>query len=134
MNERTPRLWKHIEPSQVGDALVLHQNETRNCKFEAGIVTTGRQRVFSAYYVRVDLPDGSSRRGEHRDGPVQALRHLSCLLKDDDMHLIAAGLDERFYESGLSAQSSWGYLHGEDRAFHMMEVPRATSADRQGPS
>jgi hypothetical protein len=38
--------------------------------------------------------------------------------------LLCAGLVDGFYESGLSADTGYGYIDGYPRAVHMMERPR----------
>jgi len=115
--------WKHYEEQMTGLIAAKIGFTMHYCHCEIGVITTGRQRVFSRYYVRVRLPNGTTECGEDHDGPVQALRRLNDLLKSCGVRLLAAGLDPRFYESGLSSQTSWGYLEGEHRAYHMIEAP-----------
>ncbi len=121
--------WEHYEISSTCVSTVIVDDHVENWACEMGVVTTGRQRVFSRWFVSVRLPDGSCGSGEHRDGPVQALRCLDDAFRLLDLRLLAAGLDTRFYESGLSTQSSWGYIDGEARAYHMMEVPPPRHSD-----
>lgn len=115
--------WEHYERHMTGKVAATCGGRALQYHFEIGAITTGRQRVFSRFFVRVKLPDGADVSGEDTGGPVQALRRLNETLLLKGIRLHAAGLDPRFYESGLSSQSSWGYLDGEDRAYQMMEFP-----------
>lgn len=130
MKQRAPRLWKHFERSETGETAIIASCGVFNIPYDYGQVTTGRQRVFAAYYVRVNLPDGTSRCGENRDGAVQALRNLATQLSGQNLFLLAAALDPRFYSTGLTGPGPWGYIEGQDdRAYHMMELPPPKDRD-----
>ena len=123
--------WEHYESRMTGKAAVIVDGHSEDWDFSVGIVTTGRQRVFSRWFVQVCLPDGSRGSGESSDGPVQALRRLDDAFHLMGIRLLASGLDPRFYESGLSSGSCWGFMEGDPagRAYSMMEVPPPNHRD-----
>ncbi|WP_150131875.1 hypothetical protein [Sphingomonas carotinifaciens] len=91
--------------------------------YEMGIVSTGRSRVFAGHFVGVTLPSGTEFSGEDEHSLRAALRKLDAHLGAVDLELRSVGLDPRFSESGLSVDTGWGYVPGEEGAVHMMDVP-----------
>lgn len=121
--------WQHYKPWATGTACVIDEADVINCPFELGAICTGRQRVFHRYFVRVQLPDGSSAMGEHEHSLRRALYSLSDELRRHDLGLLAAGLSDDWYESGLSFNSGQGYMPTLSRTVHMMEVPPLPEPD-----
>jgi hypothetical protein len=72
--------WEHFEVREAGLVTVITRKSLVQWPVESGIVTTGRQRVFSRYFVRIKLPSGELATGADRAGPVQALRNLAAQL------------------------------------------------------
>lgn len=121
--------WRHYENWATGTACVIDDPIAVNCPFELGAICTGRQRVFHRYFVRVQLPDGSSAMGEHEHSLRDALYALSDELRRHDLGLLAAGLSDDWFESGLSFNSGQGYMPSLSRTVHMMEVPPLPEPD-----
>jgi len=115
--------WKHYEPHQTGTTCVIDHVRDRECRFEMGSLNTGRQRVFSRYYVKVTLPDGSEITGEDPHNIRAALKDVDRQLSARHLILVAAGVEPEFSESGLSHNSGYGYLPNVDGAVHMMDLP-----------
>lgn len=123
--------WQHFEPWATGTACVIDEADAINCPFEIGAICTGRQRVFHRYFVRVQLPDGSSAMGEHEHSLRDALYALNDELNRRHLALLAAGLLNGWYESGLSFNSGQGYMPSLSRTVHMMEVPPLPEPDQE---
>ncbi len=100
-----------------------------------GTVTTGRTRVFHGYFVEVKGPSGEVWLGEDRHSVRNALRQASDLAGQVGWIVLAIGLESDWRESGLSANSGYGYHPAyPDRAVHMLEPPpRERSAHRDNP-
>lgn len=89
-------------------------------RVEFGTVTTGRQAVWAGFYVRVEVGDREWL-AEDPHSLRRALRGVEAELNKDDLWLQAFGLDPEWRESGLSANSGWGYYPDCDGAVHMLE-------------
>ena len=57
---------------------------------------------------------------------------MFATMKADGLHLACAGLDQRFYTTGLSDGSGFGFLRGleEEGAFHIFDQVFASGADQ----
>ena len=115
--------WKHYEPEQRGTTCVIDREQVRDLPYEIGHVSTGKQKVFHRYYVKITLADGSEIIGEDPHNIRTALFHVDQELGKRHCILIAAGVEKDFSESGLSHNSGYGYLPNIDRAIHMMDLP-----------
>jgi hypothetical protein len=51
--------WRHYESWQTGKTCVIEGKYSYTCPFEIGQITTGKQRVFHGYFVRIRLHDGT---------------------------------------------------------------------------
>lgn len=121
--------WQHYEPYSTGLACVIDGDIEIACPFELGVIATGKQRVFHAYYVQIQLPDGTTITGLDRHSVRAALYSSGDMLRERGLGLLAAGLLDDWYESGLSFNSGYGYLPTHDRAIHMMEMPPPPKRD-----
>lgn len=115
--------WHHYEPRTTGLACVIDQDRDFDCPFEIGVITTGKQRVFHRYYVKVIAPDGHEVIGTSEHSLREALLNVDRQLDQRELTLLAAGTYPEFFESGLSANSGFGYLPTVDHAVHMMDMP-----------
>lgn len=121
--------WKHYEGWKQGTAAVVVEDEIGECDYDFGAISTGRQRVFHRYYVRVEFPDGGVLVGEDPYGVHAALGDLNRQLQYRGIRLVAAGLDPDWVESGLSQNTGFGYLPDCDHAVHMFEIPPTSTPD-----
>lgn len=115
--------WHHYEPHTTGLTCVIDQDRDFDCPFEIGVITTGKQRVFHRYYVKVIAPDGHEVIGTSEHSLREALLNVDRQLDQRELTLLAAGTYPEFFESGLSANSGFGYLPTVDHAVHMMDMP-----------
>lgn len=115
--------WRHYESWARGKTCVIEGKYSYTCDFQIGQITTGKQRVDHGFFVRIHLHDGALVTGEDRYTLRDALFDLNRQLEEKGMLLLAAGLEPRFSESGLSFNSGFGYLSDCDHAVHMMEIP-----------
>lgn len=116
--------WKKHRPRREGECQIDLKGEGIIAEFEMGIIETGRQRVYSGHYIKVISPDGEEWLGEDASSVRGALRALDDEVGRDGGRLLCAGLHDGFYESGLSADTGYGYIDGYPGALHMMERPR----------
>jgi hypothetical protein len=112
--------WMNFDIWRTGEAHVVIGGIDTPCKFDIGIIVTGKQRVFKAFYIRIELPSGEEIHGEDQYGVRAAMFALSGELGKRDIMLNAVGLRDDFYESGLSFNSGQGYLKGSAHPVHMM--------------
>lgn len=86
-----------------------------------GRIETGRSRMFIGYFASVEI-DGEPVTGADSSGIVFALRNCAEKLRARGVVLDAPALSERFYESGLSENSGWGYMRdGDDEPVHYID-------------
>lgn len=124
-------VWEHFEVHTLGLVTVITSNSVSELPVEWGCVTTGRQRVFSRFFVRIELSSGELVTGEDRRSPVHALQSLDEKLKRSSVFVVAAGLDVRWYQTGLTDRTCWGYIEGEelDGAYEMLQLPPVQPRD-----
>jgi hypothetical protein len=130
LNEARP--WKKYQnrirpvliasPADVGDANAIVMEAM--CHY--GDVCTGRSEVFWGFAARVVSPLGEEWLGEDRHSLRSAFQQAGDAAQHDGWSLIALGCTPEFRESGLSANSGYGYHPAyPDRAVHMLEpIPR----------
>lgn len=127
---RINMVWRHFEAWQSGTAYITGGGRDFDCHYDIGTITTGKQRVFHRFYISVVLLDGNTVVGEDPYNVLSALYVLDRELRNRGMTLLVAGLDDQFRESGLSANSGYGYLPNIDRAIHVMDTPPPRQPDR----
>lgn len=121
--------WKNYQQRRTGECHIDLDGEGILAEFEMGIIETGRQRVFAGHYIKVIGPDGEEWLGEDTSSMRAALRALDKEIESNGGRLLCAGLLDGFHESGLSADTGYGYIRGYPRAVHMMERPRLLAID-----
>lgn len=115
--------WRQDEVWKTGLASIVRPEGQLECNWCIGIVATGRQRVFHAYFVEITTPAGETYRGEDRYGIVAALESLAEKVAGHGWKLAVAGLAPEWGESALSSNSSFGWWDGHDEPVHMMDPP-----------
>lgn len=116
--------WKHYEIWRTGTVTINHVDQEAHCNFAIGGITTGKQRVFHRFYIRLTLPDGAQVIGEDQHNLRSALFDVGIELNKLGITLSVAGLDERFYETGLSHNSGLGYIDDIGRVGMMEPIQR----------
>lgn len=123
------RQWRNYRGEQrqcsIGN-LVAHPalDQPKSATVIFGTVDTGRQRVWAGYFVRVEM-DGRTWLGEDAHSLRRALRGLENSLNADGYSLLVIGLDADWRESGLSANTGWGFCSDVEGAIHML-VPKSS--------
>ena len=98
-----------------------------NVPAQCGVVLTGKQRVFAGYFVQVVLPSGDEVLAEDPHILWKALARVEQKLNALGWSLDAVGLDPNWQESGLSANSAYGYHPDFKGAVHFFEpLPKTT--------
>jgi hypothetical protein len=115
--------WRHYEVRASGATLIEDDDNPIAATYEMGIISTGLSRVFAGHFVSITLPSGTDFSGEDEHSLRAALRKLAAHLAAVDLELRCFGMEDDFSESGLSADTGFGYLPGYDSAIHMMDVP-----------
>ena len=114
-------IWKKYEGHRSGECWIDLAGEVW-AEFEVGVIETGRQRVYEGLYLKITMSDGRSWIGEDRWSRLTALHDVSRQIEAEGGTMMCVGLDPRFYESGLSAGSGYGYIDGHCGALYMMEL------------
>lgn len=117
--EITRRPWRHYHVTKRGQCSLQKLGQPLIGSFELGIVETGRSRVFAGYFVRVTV-GMQTFLGEDSGVLLKALRDCAAKLKTASLELNAAGLSPEFGQTGLSFNSSVGYIDGGREPVHMM--------------
>ena len=117
VEERRP--WRRYHNRETGSCSVITEDGPIEAYFEVGTVTTGRSQVFVGTFVRVTTPDGQSHLSEDPYSYVKALAALDLHLFKSGWILNAIGTDSRFYQTGLTDGSTWGYHPDRDKAVHI---------------
>ena len=95
--------------------------EVHDVPAQCGVVHTGKQRVFAGYFVQVVLPSGDEVLAEDPHILWRALVSVEEKLRAAGWSLDAIGLSPDWQESGLSANSGYGYHPDVDGAVHFFE-------------
>lgn len=119
--------WRHYEAFEWGVAQVRDEaGDPMAAPYSLGCVRTGNSRVFVGYFVQMTLTNGMIFTGEDRRSLRSALRRLASSLADAKLGVRWSGLDQRWQESGLSADTGWGYFELYPEAVHMLAaVPQS---------
>lgn len=112
--------WKKYQPIKSGDCDLAFDGEVAAAHYEVGLIETGRSRVFAGYYVRVTSSEGGEWLGEDARSMLGALHAAHEVAAHDRGALMCAGLDDGFYETGLSGNTGYGYI-GRSDAIYMMD-------------
>lgn len=112
--------WKKYRSLKSGQCHVDMKGEGEVFAFQMGLIETGQCRVFAGYYIKVTDEDGEEWTGEDGASVLGALRALDDDIGQSGGRLLCAGLRDDFYESGLSANSGFGYLKGSATPIHVM--------------
>lgn len=120
--------WRRNEPFAAGPCLVRRDELVIDARYELGTVHTGKARVFVGYFTRLNCADGHTSLGGHPHSLRKALQNLvSDGLAPAGYELLnCAALDDRWFETGLSANSGFGYLDGQE---DQGSVPMISSAE-----
>lgn len=102
--------WYHYEIRSTGIIWFAQMDRLSEASFEIGVSFTGKQRVFHSYFINVIHPDGLVTIGMDRHNLRDALFDVAKQLAQMGYTLAVAGLDDRFYETGLSHNSGLGYI------------------------
>lgn len=116
------RAWRHYTPFAEQRCKIT---DIRSATFaevlvRCGTCSTGKQRVFAGYYFKTQLPAGDLILAENPHGLRRALRTFEARLNGFGWTLDAIGLDAEWRESGLTADSGFGYCAGVLGAVHML--------------
>ena len=113
--------WKKYQPRASGQCAMDLRGDGVLADFEMGIIETGRSRVFAGYYIKVISEDGEEWVDEDPGSVRAALHALDDQVAFDGGRLLCAGLRDDFHETGLSANTGFGYIEGFRHALHMMD-------------
>jgi hypothetical protein len=116
--------WRHYTGrEQVCCAAKCSDQETDiiEVKVGYGILLTGKSRVFKSYWVGVENAPGHRVVGEDAHSIRRALRAVEKKLNAEGLSLQVIGLNDEWRESGLSANSGYGYHPHHKIAVHMLE-------------
>lgn len=116
--------WRHYLGTDRGCVLFPLANSKavpREARVQYGAVSTGKQRVWAGYYFKVVGQDGCEWLAEDPHCLRRALRAIERQLNADGLSLQVIGLDREWCESGLSANSGYGYHPDFDHAVHMLQ-------------
>ena len=106
---------------EIGADGVTSETQPFPARVECGVCHTGRSRVFAGYYIRAIADDGRSWLGEDGHSLRMALREMQMQLHVDGLSLDAIGLSSKWQESGLSANTGYGYHPDIEGAVHMLD-------------
>ena len=119
INSRRP--WKHYE-GKSRECVLSWGNEVVVGIAECGIVLTGKTRTFHGYFCALVHPSGTQWIAESRSSLRSALRAVASAVDADGGALCAVGLNDDFFETGLSANTGLGYHPEFSQAVHMLDA------------
>ena len=117
--------WRHYETKTTADCELLGPSGTAGAIIELGSVTTGKQRVWAGFFAKITAEGGTIHIGENPHSMRQALRAAADQAGLAGWLPLLVGVDENFYETGLSENTGYGYLRGRTGPFHMLDAPPA---------
>lgn len=124
------RPWLKYEVHRTGTCDAVWNGRPWAGRFEAGCLYSGKTEVYEGVFVKVISEDGCQWLGRDRWCPVDALHAVYAKMNAEGLQLVCAGLDARFYTTGLSDGTGFGYLAGleDEGAFHILDP----IADQEG--
>lgn len=112
--------WENQTLLQHGVCRVTNRNGAElGGRYELVSVDTGRSKVFWGYRLTVDVEEKQFS-GESRHNMISAVRQCGANMRAAGLELHVNAMNESFQESGLSANSGYGYIDGHQKAVHMM--------------
>lgn len=126
-------VWRHYDAKQAGSCVITHEGAGEAAPYRFGMVATGRSRVFAGFFVEVEV-FGKTHVCENDWSIREALRGLALELLSLGVTLECAGICNQWSESGLSANTGWGYLPWEDSAVNMMSPLSSDSVHEMFPN
>lgn len=131
-NPNTDQLFYRIQ--QSGPFTVNAKHDAQPATFDLGIVEKGPRRVFAGYFVEIAILGGERLVAVDENSMVLALGRLQKSILSRGLRLDCVALSGEWFESGLSANSGWGYYGHYERLLHMMsampEEPQGEALDR----
>ena len=117
------RPWLKYEVHRVGTCDAVWNGRPWTGQYEVGCVYSGKTEVYEGVFVKIMAEDGREWLGADCWWFVDALRKMFAKMNADGLQLVCAGLDERFYATGLSDGTGFGYLAGleDEGAFHILD-------------
>ena len=103
--------WKHYTDKSTNTFTTRSEGRKIECEITIGTVSTGKSRVWGGYFCRVEGPMISI----ECEDPWSLHQAFLDAVKQfiERGHAINLyGLDQSFHESGLSANSGFGYVSG----------------------
>ena len=130
------REWLNYEVHRRGDCEAWWNGEPWRASYEVGCYFSGRSRVYEGVFTKLTTVDGREWLGTDRWNYVKALRSMFACMSQDGLQLICAGLDDRYYTTGLSDGTGFGYLAGleDEGAFHILDPVEGHAATKESDS
>lgn len=113
-------IWKQYSCRYSVTASAEYGGKTVEYTIEIGVLMTGKTRMHSGYYCRVSAGDiyECAEAGSMYHATIKATGTL--MTKGVHLHIYARQPD--FYESGLSADSGWGYVRDAQKPVLMIDA------------
>ena len=126
------RPWLTYEVYRAGECEAIWNGTPWTGRFAVGSYFSGKSKVYEGAFASLEHPDGRRWLGHDRWCPVIALEDMFASMKADGLQLACAGLDQRFYTTGLSDGSGYGFLRGleDEGAFHIFDQAFASDEDQ----
>ena len=110
-------VWEHFDSRGHGFCKVKDKatGEILDCRYEIGIVYTGKSRVFAGYKLTVNF-SGKEVVGRDKNCSESyslALQDCNQQMEAADGLLLVAGNADGYHETGLSGGAGFGYIHGQ---------------------
>ena len=77
--------------------------------------------MWAGFFVKIVGPDGDEWLAEDPHSLRRALRGIEAKLNEDGRSLQVIGLDPEWRESGLSADTGWGFHPNFDGPVHILQ-------------
>lgn len=106
--------WISEEVFTEGECEAIWDGEPWTGRYEVGRRFSGKTKVYEGIVTRLRSPEGRTWEGNDRWCPVEALKQMFRQMSDEGLQMFCAGLDSRFYTTGLSDGSGYGYLRGHE--------------------
>lgn len=112
--------WESCSPISTGACRVASESSTDLAgTYKLVSVATGRSKVFWGYRLTLEV-DGRQFVGEDQHNMIDAVRQCGYVMQAAGYTLCVNAMSDSFQESGLSANSGYGYIHGREGPEHMM--------------
>lgn len=117
-------VWEHVDVKKSGICKVLKKEtgQVFDYKYERGIVSTGKSRVFWGYQILIKngIVEIVGKSQGYSETYSLALKDCNKKMESEGLLLLVAGNSHHYSESPISGAAGYGYIEGVKETVDIM--------------